>query len=159
MAETVKEQSIVEVDGNTYRIAKILPVPMWHVVRRMTPMLKSIGDTLQQMRALGINTPRDLLEKAGGMEALEPLANALASMSDADSEFVISTCLGAVSREVVTAGQTAAWTSVRNRNGTMQYDDIEMPQMMLLTYHTLQENLGRFFRSPPSQPTAAPAAI
>lgn len=84
-------------------------------------------------------------------EIIEPLAKALGAMSDADSRFVITTCLSKVQR----ATGTGDWASVTAANGGLMFADIEMPQMLQIVWKVIEVNLLSFSSAQPALTSAA----
>ena len=73
-----------ELEGRTYRANKIDARTQFHIVRRLAPVLGEIAPALQGK---------------GGLDALPPLANAVAKLTDSDADYVIFGLLKAVVRK------------------------------------------------------------
>lgn len=113
------------INGATYRIGKLTVFQQFHIARRLAPVLFSLG-------AAAAN-------EEGGLQAFEPVADALSKMSDADSEYVLMSCLDVVHRK-----QGNDWANVRARGGGLMFDDISLGTMVQLTTAVIKENLGNF---------------
>jgi len=114
----------------------------FHVARRIAPLISQIAAVGPALAvALSANNPQ-------AMEALaEPIAKALASMSDEECDYVLDRCLALVQRQ--SGGNGASlWTDVWNaRAGRMQFDDIQLPEMIQIATEVLRENLMGFFNT------------
>lgn len=140
MAEPVK------IGDHSYQVGRLGAIPQFHVMRRLSGVATALGEVIGViMRSGGVKA---LLEGKGPdpLESLQPMLRAIGSMSDADSEFVIYTCLSVVSRQV--PGGTG-WAPITT-NGQLMYHDIELPQMMQLVWRVLEANLTSFFSALPS---------
>lgn len=118
-----------QINGNTYRIGKLDARTQFHVARRLAPLLAGIGKTLNQPK-----NKDDLFSTFG------PLADALSSMSDEDTDYVLDKCLSVVHR-----AQGNQFAPVMTTNGRMMFDDIDLPSMMQLAVTVVRENIGGFF--------------
>ena len=128
---------IVEINGQSYRIGRLDAKKQFHVARRLAPLLAGLGGALKG-------------EAKGFAEMVSPIAEALAKMSDEDSDYVIDTCLAVVARQ-----QGSDWAGVMARNGGLMFQDIDLPAMLRLAVAVIQHNLGSFFPGGPSTLTAA----
>lgn len=115
-----------EIAGQTYRAGKLDAFRQFHVFRRLTPVLGSMG---------GLNRAAE-----NPMEALAPVAQAIAGLSDADCEYVLGTCLGVVQRR-----QGTTWANVWNASAKRpMFDDIDLPAMLQIAVRVAEENFGGF---------------
>lgn len=128
MAET-------EIAGVKYRVGRLDARKQFHVARRLTPVMGALVAALKggEGELSGENV----------LSALVPMSEAVATMADADADYVITTCLGACERESVVHG--AGWSPVSAPNGRLMFDDIALPQMLQLVAAVIQENLAPFF--------------
>lgn len=121
-----------EVNGALYRAGKMDAFRQFHVARRLAPVVGSLGSLSQAAR--------------NPVEALAPVAQAIAGLSDADCEYVLGTCLGVVQRQ-----QGNAWANIWNASAKRpMFEDIDLPAMLQIAMHVLQDTLGGFFLVPPS---------
>ena len=102
-----------ELNGQTYRTGKIDARSQFHIVRRLAPVLGEIA-------------PAAAGGKMGGLDALPPLANAIAKLSDADADYCLFGLLAVVSRK---QPQGTGWGPVSTGN-TLMYADIDMVGML-----------------------------
>lgn len=135
-----------EIAGNTYRAGKLDAIKQLHVVRRLAPLIGS----LQGVDIKGAMNGSE----AGLLTVLGPLSTAVAGMSDADTEYVLSTCLRACQRQTPGGlGWTPVWSAQAQRP---QFDDLNLVGMMTLVGRVLMQNLGDFTSAlPRSSPVAA----
>lgn len=115
----------IEISGRTYRLAKLDAMTQFHITRRL-------GGVLAAIRA----------GREGG-DVYAVLMQAVGEMSDEDSEYIIGRCLAGCLRK---QDGDAGWAAVY-RHGQMMFADIAMPDMLRLTWATLQANLSDFFTS------------
>lgn len=120
-----------ELEGRTYRANKIDARTQFHIVRRLAPVLGEIAPALQGK---------------GGLDALPPLANAVAKLTDSDADYVIFGLLNAVVRK---QDQGLGWGPVATGEQLM-YDDITMPLMLKLAWQSFSFNMSGFFAALPS---------
>lgn len=120
-----------ELEGRTYRANKIDARTQFHIVRRLAPVLGEIAPALQGK---------------GGLDALPPLANAVAKLTDSDADYVIFGLLKAVVRK---QDQGLGWGPVATGEQLM-YDDITMPLMLKLAWQSFSFNMSGFFAVLPS---------
>lgn len=118
----------VQAGGKTYRVGKLDALLQFHVMRRLAPVLPKLA-------AMQGN---DLAA------ALEPIAQGVAGMTDADSEYIIKTCLSVAERKQPGGGWAALTV-----NGAMMFEDLDMAAMLTLVWHVLQHNLSGFFADLP----------
>jgi len=129
-------QTTVKVKGINYRIGKMPALAQFHVSRRLAPILAAMGITMSMLK--GDKDKPPTFEDFAPI--LAPATEILSRMSDADSNYVIFTCLQAVSREQG-EGRFAPVSSGTN----LMFDDIDMVAMIRLVVETLKENLWDFF--------------
>ena len=141
----------LEIGGNTYRINSMPAMTQFHVMRKLGPVLPGIVPVLAQAAA---TLPQGDSQEAGGAMATvdgvaaiamaaQPLLDGLASMADADAEYVINHCLSAVMRRD-SGGKS--WSAV-HRDGVTMFDDIDLMTSMQIVWAVLRENYTGFFRA------------
>lgn len=120
--------------GIRYRASKLDAISQFHVVRRLAPVLGSLQNA-------------DLSGAMSGTEdgltsILVPLSNAVAAMTDADTEYVLSTCLNVCQREQPGGlGWSPVWNAAAKRP---QYDDINLPALLQIVAQVLRSSVGDF---------------
>lgn len=122
----------LELDGHTYRVGKLDARAQFHIVRRLAPVLGELAPALQGGK--------------GGLDALPPIATAVAKLSDADADYCIFGLLKVVSRRQPNG---LGWGPVSTEN-LLMYDDIGMTQMLKLAWEALTFNMSGFFAVLPS---------
>lgn len=132
--------TIAEVGGNTYRIAKLPVRQQLSVARRLSEVL-----TLLALRDGGDPDMPYFGPAFCGLTAHIP---------QADIDAVLDICLRAVTRK-----QGAQFAPVMAGNGAMMFADIELPDMLQLLWRVIHHNrLPDFFAMPPSDLPAPGAA-
>jgi hypothetical protein len=122
-----------ELAGQSYRAGKIDARAQFHIVRRLAPVLGELA-------------PAAAGGKMGGLDAIPPLANAIAKLSDADADYCLFGLLAVVTRK---QPQGTGWGPVTAGNALM-YDDIDMVGMLQLAWKALEFNMSGFFAALPS---------
>ncbi len=113
--------------GKTYKIGKINAFEQLRIVKRLAPLMGK----LQEMSE--IDFKRD---QARGLAAL---GEAIAEIPDADAEYIINACLGAVELRQ----DAGNWARVRV-NGALMFP-LELEEMLFLTFQVVRANLSTFF--------------
>jgi hypothetical protein len=124
-----------EINGHSYRFGKIDAMKQFHVVRRLAPALASVGLSLGRLKQL-----------ANVADLLGPAFEVIAKMSDEDSNYIIYTCLRAVSRKDGQGAGTGWMPLVPSSQDMLAYQDIELPEMLQLVMWVLRVNLEGFFK-------------
>jgi hypothetical protein len=127
------------IGGHQYRFGKLSAMQQFHVARRLAPVLTRLSDL--DFGALS-TTSDDAVGR--GLRMMQPIADALHSLSDQDSEYVINTCMSVVQRAQPTpAGD--AWAFVWNKSAQRaMFEDIDLTVMLQLTLRVLMESLSGF---------------
>jgi hypothetical protein len=126
-----------EIAGQRYRAEKLDAFKQLHVSRKIAPIIPKLLPMFLKFAEQGDSMKADL---AGMAEAFEPLAQALADMSDADCEYVFNACLGVVARH-----QQGNWASVWS-GGSLMFDDIDMGIMVQIAAKVIWDSLGGFIQ-------------
>lgn len=139
----------VSVFGHQYQIGRMNAIQQFHVMRRLHGVCGSLGEAFRQVQRLGGATAvekmvanRDADKSLDVLRVVEPVLRALGGMSDEDVNYVLHNCLSVVERQ---QAQTSGWARVMPQPGVLMFMDIEMPQMLALTWHVLRINLANFF--------------
>jgi hypothetical protein len=125
----------VEVDGRQYRTGKLDAFKQFHLVRKLMPLFSGLGESFSHMPAS--------TEQADFWKSLAPIAQAVSEMSTEDSEWILKTCLTAV-----TVNNGRAYVPITTPQGQLMFDDMEMTTMIQLAFTVIQDNLGSFFPGP-----------
>lgn len=135
-----------QIGGHEYMIGQLNAMDQFHVSRRLAPVLPTIMPILTTVHKSGLAEKLDV----GGVAALldedltrltndlMPLADALATMSDENAEYIIVKCLSVVRRK------TEAGAAVMARGGSLVFDDMTMGDMLPLVVAVIQGSLGGF---------------
>ena len=127
----------VEVGGSKYSIGKLSAMQQFHVSRRIAPIIPSLVPVFSRLKD-GDKSAMDDLEWLAS--SLQPLADGLAALSDADAEYLVGTCLSVVQRR-----QDHGWASVTGQSGTaLMFQDIDMGVMLKLAVDVIVDNLRPF---------------
>jgi len=122
-------------NGYEYRAGQIDAMTQFHIVRRLAPMLSAFKD---------VASPDGSPLTA---DALGPVAAALGRVPDNDIEYVIGKTLAVVTRRKEgDTGYVKIWNAVANRP---QFEDIGMPDMLMITMHVVQGALSPFLSGLP----------
>lgn len=122
-----------EISGHKYRSDKLDAFQQFHVARKLAPVIGAIGPAL------------------GGEGDMSGLAKAIAELEQADCDFVLHTCLGAVRREQG-GGYAPVFSAAAKR---MMFSDINMLEMIQIAIKVIEENLASFTGALPSNFTVA----
>lgn len=140
-------QPEVSVFGQKYKIGRMTAMQQFHVMRRLNIVCSAAGECFQRVQEMGgAGSIEDMVREKRPttqiLSVIQPLLAAVGVMTDADVEYVFSNCLGVVERRV---DGDRGWAPVWPRGGGLMYTDIEMPHMIVLTWHVLRENVADFF--------------
>lgn len=140
----------VTIGDNIYAVGKLDPIRQFHVARRLAPALIALGAASVDVLKRGGN-----LSDAAAVAAIGPLVEVVAQMSDADSEYVLKSCLSVVSRR---SGD--GWAPAQNAQGGLMFQDIDITVMLRLAFEVVRDNLGNFIPAlqDSAQPETAPSA-
>ena len=120
-------------EGRTYRIGALNALQQFHVLRRLAPALATMG--------IGIAQLKDMRTSDDFIPLLAPLSGVAAAMSDEDANYILMTCLSAVHR-LEDDGRAAPMVT----QSQLVYQDIDLPQMLRLTFEVLRHNLAGFMK-------------
>lgn len=123
-----------EVNGIKYRVAKLDAMKQFHVARKLAPIFSMFAEHFGKAPGGKASAAQDI----DFMSVLGPLAEAIGNLPDASAEFIINTCLDAVTRL-----DGAGWAKVRTTQ--IMYPDIDMTVMLQLVWRVLEANLSAFF--------------
>ena len=159
----------VTVRGVRYQLGALSARTQWNVLRRIAPVLKgavpaiqaavaaSQADTAVTAQADGQGPPATAEAPANGrlmdiaISCLGPLTEAVAVLSDVDSDYVINACLAGVRRE------TDGGFRPMMANGAFMFQaDDNLATMIALTGHVLAENLSGFLADLPGISPSSP---
>ena len=133
------ELATFTVGGKNYTASKLSAMVQFHIVRKMAPLLAGMLPPDVQSKDIGSL----LLSKASAV--LPGLADSLSKLSDQDSEFVLYGLLGCVKQEQPNG---LGWAPVVV-NKQMMFDNITMPDMILIAVKSAQHNFRDFLNALP----------
>jgi len=152
----------ITLGGNQYRIGKLNTFNQLHLSRKLAPLVPELVPAFVKIQkvlapAEGQEAPVIGLDQVADIAALlGPFTDALAALSDEDTEYITSLCMSVVQRQ---SGTT--WAAVWNASAkTFMFQDIELDTMLLLQVRVIQANLGNFIRgllTSPAMPQVATA--
>lgn len=133
-----------EVNGVKYRSARMNAFEQFHVFRKLAPVLGAAGSLADIVKS-GDGA-------SAGVNALLPLAQAIADLPEDDCNVVFEKCLAMVEREQKTA-VGAAWAKVWSPSAKrLMFDDIDDAiSMVQITVAVIQDNIGNFSSAPLSR--------
>lgn len=139
----------ITIKTEVYRIGKLNAFEQFHVARRLAPALFVLGKNFAGID--GTAEGASMLDSLAG--AIGPLAEVIARMTDDESNYVLTTCLGVCSRKQGTAlAAIILERKIANPNTTsyqLMFDDIDMAVMLQLVFAVLKDNLGNFLAALP----------
>lgn len=148
------------VGDHVYQSRKMNARMQFHVARRLAPLIGHLA-SLGPLLAIA-SDPQFLTDEATAQafeRAVIPFAEGLAKIPDEDADYVLDRCMQMVQRGVGGNGSGAmAWQDIWNmRANRLQFEDIELPEMMQIAMNVVGENLGGFFSQTPLPPATAAA--
>lgn len=129
------------VGKHDYKSRKMDAFKQLHIARRIAPLFGSLGDAYKKFSAS---------DKKDPLVILEPVSQAISSLRDADVDYIINNCLAVCQRNSSPNAGTAVWSNVMSSGG-LQFEDIEMAEMIQIVWYVVQENLGRFMAALPAE--------
>lgn len=133
---------------NQFRAGKLDAFKQLHVSRRIAPIIPTLIPVFVKVARDG-GVTQDI---EGFAAVLEPFAEGLAGMSDADTEYVFGTCISVVKRQV-----GANWTPVWNAQANVcMFDDLDLGDMIQIVIKVVQDSLGGFIQGMLTSQTSMP---
>jgi len=147
-----------ELAGRKYRAEKLNALNQGHVSRRIAPLIPNLIPIFVQLsRAVADDNDtspeaqeqKDKLDGERVMailarpEVLQPFADALANLKDADFEFVLNTCLA-----VVKVNHEGNWIGVWNASAkAAMLDDLnDITALLPIVIRVIKDSLGNFLK-------------
>lgn len=124
----------LEINGVNYRIGKLDAFTQFHIARRLAPIQLAMGISAGELA-----TKASADEAAIAAAIMGPIADIVSKMPQDDVDYILKTCLAAVSRQ---QGEAYARVLV---SGSLMFSDITMQVMLRLTIAVIKENLDGFF--------------
>jgi hypothetical protein len=140
------------IKARTYHSTKLGAVKQAHLMRRLLPLVASLANlgklNLKALAATAQAAPGATADLA--RDAIMPIANALAELSDENFNYILDMCLGQIKRdegEGVNVRQVVIWNRAAQ---ALQYEDIDLPDMLQMCGQIIMENLSGFLPAGPS---------
>lgn len=137
----------VQIGEHTYEIGRLSAKKQFHVSRKLLPISRAFGEVWSDVV---IFIGEDGEEREENTEAIfrvvGQLSEAFAALPDKDVDMVIDTCL-AVARRQNAGGVGFSPVLSSSPTGELMFQDMDMPEMLLIVWHTLKENMGNFTRT------------
>lgn len=127
----------VELGGHRYRVGKLDAFKQFHLFRKLMPVLSGMGAMFSGDNEDGFTVDQNFWASMG------PAATAIAEMSQQDSEYILKTCL-----HVCQMWNGHQWVRITTPSGELMFEDIDMMQMLQLSFEVMKDNLGSFFGVP-----------
>jgi hypothetical protein len=127
----------IDIDGHNYRLDKLPAMLQLHVSRRIAPLIPTAIGPFLSISAMKGGVDKNI---EAIVSQLQPFADGLAGLSDADAEYVLGTCLGVIRRQ-----NGEQWVPIW-RNGQTMFEDIDLGVMVRLTLRVIIDSLGPFIR-------------
>jgi len=129
----------MEIKGIKYKFGKMNARKQFHVMRRLTPAIGQLGPVLKMIGG-GVSGLSEDDKADVGLQVIEPIGKALASLKDEDADFVLDELLNCVSRD---NGNGLGFSPIRT-NGVDMFEDIDMPSMLMLAFGAIKANFADF---------------
>jgi hypothetical protein len=136
--------SETEIGGIRYQVNKMNVFDQAHVARKVAPIVFGMGkgysQALSEISIVNGSTNGEDAEPAVQnqimFDAMVPITEILAKMSDEDVNYVLKKCLGVCQRHNGTH-----WVPMM-RSGNLMFEDLELTTLIQLTMEVVQDNLG-----------------
>ena len=128
-----------------YRTGDLDVFQAYHMSRKLMPFLVGLIESLTraQSSAAGNGSDVSVTANPAFWGSIGPVANAIAEMSQEDSEYILRTCLGTVMRR----GEGASnWARLTTSQGILMFEDLKLGDALQLMRAVLEDQLGPFFR-------------
>lgn len=125
-------------NDQTYSVGKLDALKQFHIMRRLAPILATVGMSLTELKRMDSNVGEGM---ESFMPLLGPISDVLGKMSDEDTNYILFSCLSVVKRQAPTGG----FSPVTTGNNQLMYQDIDMVVMIRLAVEVVRENLRGFF--------------
>ncbi len=139
----------IKIDNHNYTIGRLNALDQLHVSRKIAPIVPNLipiisevakGGLAKAIEAIDANSENldgiDISNLDGLSTALAPLMNAIAAMSEDDTNYVIHKTLSVVHRE----------GAILCRGESIMFDDLDMMQILPLVIAVIRHNLGNFIQ-------------
>jgi hypothetical protein len=136
----------IEIGGARYSIERLSAFDQLHVAT-------SLQSPLTWLAVLAKTAREEQKEPPGEAQFVKSMVSLMDGLSPEARDSAVRCCLGAVTRE-----SGGAWARFMAPSGKPMFEDVDLREMMLLTYHVVQRNgLVDFFDASPAEPRAGTA--
>ena len=136
------------IGDHTYVAGKLDAFKQLHVSRRLAPIIPTLIPMYLVLQKEG-------LKDVGLLSALaKPFADAIAAMSDEDSEYIMATCLGVVRRRTSGGNLAPVWNQSAR---ACMFDDMDVLDIGKASLEVIKDSLGPFIRGLFTSQTNGPA--
>lgn len=138
----------ITIGSRSYVLHKMDVFKQFHVARKMAPMLAEVLPHIKSLKSLP-TSPQEVskLSDEEKFQALVPLAGPIikcfSSLSNEDADFVLHNLLECVE---VDQGKVVSKLMI---NGTLMFNDLELPQLLNIAARVFMSNLSGFFNALP----------
>jgi hypothetical protein len=149
----------IQLGGNAYSIGRLTAKQQFHVSRRIAPIIPPLIPVFLKLAKTsgGAAGAMDALTQDldGFGQVLQPFADALAAMNDADADYVMDNCLTAVQRQ-----QPTGWARVVSpEQKTLMFQDMDMAVILPLVVQVIVANLGPFIQGLLTSQASSPESV
>lgn len=134
--------SEIELSGHRYMVSKMNVFDQAHVARKVAPVIAGMGrgyaTALSHLPDAGRNgeDPSPASQNEVIFEALLPITEILAKMSDEDVNYVLKKCLSVCARH-----NGEQWVAM-TRNGNLMFEDTDLSTLVQLVMEVVKDNLN-----------------
>jgi len=140
----------ITISNKNYTIGRLNALDQLHVSRKIAPIVPNLIPIISEVAKGGLAKVIDSIESGDDVDlekidlsnldglsaALAPLMDAIAGMSEADTNLVIHKTLSVVHRD----------GAVLCRGESIMFDDLDMMQILPLAVAVIRKNLGNFIQ-------------
>lgn len=150
-----------EVGGKRYRVGKLDAFKQLHLARKIGPIITKIAPQFASMQPAETEAtgpvPLPTAQSLGDViKLVDPVIQALSDLKEDDVNYIARLCLSVVQREEGVNSWIAPWNAAAGR---LQFQDIELPELVEICVNVIQENLGRFLSANPLTSGALTGAV
>lgn len=128
--------SETEIGGIRYQVNRMNVFDQAHVARKVAPIVFSMGKGYSQVVQGAQVANGEDGENTMMFDAMVPITEILAKMTDDDVNYVLKKCLSVCQRHNGTN-----WVPLM-RSGNLMFEDLELTTLIQLTMEVVQDNLG-----------------
>lgn len=140
----------ITISNKNYTIGRLNALDQLHVSRKIAPIVPKLIPIISEVAKGGLAKVIEAIESDEDIEldkidltdldglstALSPLMDAIAGMSEDDTNLVVHKCLSVVHRE----------GAVLCRGESIMFDDLDMMQILPIVLAVIRQNLGNFIQ-------------